>query len=97
MYESYGVLLSESWTNLPLSSSGYWMGLAASVNFPGKTIEACLQVLHTDILEVWNIQDDCGVNTSMSSPLLTLTEIVLLVSGKQGTENANDHTCRESI
>ncbi|EDR09845.1 uncharacterized protein LACBIDRAFT_325701 [Laccaria bicolor S238N-H82] len=31
---------------------GYWMGLAASVNFPGKTIEACLQVLHTDIVRL---------------------------------------------
>ncbi|EDR01064.1 uncharacterized protein LACBIDRAFT_312663 [Laccaria bicolor S238N-H82] len=36
------------------------MGLAASVNFPGNTIEECLQVLHTDIVQVWNIQDDCG-------------------------------------
>ena len=43
------------------------MGLAASVNFPGKTIEACLQVLHTDIVQVWNIQDDCGVTTLISS------------------------------
>jgi hypothetical protein len=73
------------------------MGLAASVNFPGKTIEACLQVLHTDIVQVWNIQDDCGVNTLMSFTLLTFTEIVLLVSGKQGTEKANDRTCWGSI
>ena len=62
------------------------MGLASSINFLGKTIEACLQVLHTDIVQVWNIQDDCGVNTLMSSPLLTLMEIVLLVSGKRGAE-----------
>ncbi|KIJ99117.1 hypothetical protein K443DRAFT_8630 [Laccaria amethystina LaAM-08-1] len=38
----------------------YWLGLAASVNFPGKTMEACLRVLHTDIVQVWNIPDDCG-------------------------------------
>ena len=76
--------------------SGYWMGLAASVNFPGNTIEKCLQVLHTDILRVWNIQD-LGVNTSISSSLLTLTQIVLLVPGQRGTENANDRTCWESI
>ena len=73
------------------------MGLAASVKFPGKTIEECLRVLHTDIVQVWNIQDDCGVNTSISFPLLTLMKIVLLVSGKQGTEKANDRTCWESI
>jgi hypothetical protein len=67
------------------------------VNFPGKTMEACLRVLHTDIVQVWNIPDDCGVNTSISSPLLTLTGIVLLVPEKQGTEDANDRTCWESI
>ena len=73
------------------------MGLAASVNFQGKTIEECLQVLHTDIVQVWNIQDHCGVNTSILFPLLTLMEIVLLVSGKQGTEKANDRSCWGSI
>ena len=69
------------------------MGLASSMNFLGKTIEECLQALHTDIVQLWNIQDDCGVNTSISFPLLTLMEIVLLVSGKRGAEKANDRTC----
>ena len=73
------------------------MGLAASVKFRGKTIEECLRVLHTDIVQVWNIQDDCGVNTLISFPLFTLMGIVPLVSGKQGTEKANDRTCWESI
>ena len=73
------------------------MGLAAGVKFTGKTIEECLRVLHTDIVQVWNIQDDSGVNTSISFPLLTLMEIVLLVSGKPGTEKANDRTCWESV
>lgn len=36
----------------------YWRGLASSANFPGKTLEACLQVLHADIVRIWNIQDD---------------------------------------
>ena len=65
------------------------MGLAN----PGKTIEECLWVLHTDIIQVWNIQDDCGVNILISRPFLTLTEIVVLVSGKCGTEKANDRPC----
>ena len=73
------------------------MGLSASVKFPGKTIEECLLVLHTDIVQVWNIQDDCGVNTLISFPLPTLMIIVLLVSGKRGAEKANDRTCWESI
>ena len=62
------------------------MGLASSVNFLGKTIEECLRVLHTDIVRLWNIQADCGVYLLISSPLLTLMEIVLLVSGKRGAE-----------
>ena len=70
------------------------MGLAASVKFLGKTVEECLRVLHTDIVQVWNIQDDFGV---ISFPLLTLMEIVLLVSEKRGAETANDRTCWESI
>ena len=73
------------------------MGLAASVKFSGKTIEECLRVLHTDIVRVWNIQDDYGVYPLISSPLLTLTEIVPLVSGRQGAQKANDRTCWESI
>ncbi|EDQ99134.1 uncharacterized protein LACBIDRAFT_296017 [Laccaria bicolor S238N-H82] len=38
----------------------YWMDLAASAKFLGNTIEECQRVLHTDIVQVWNIQDDCG-------------------------------------
>ncbi|KAG8749004.1 hypothetical protein FRC14_001769 [Serendipita sp. 396] len=35
----------------------YWRSLASSVNFPGKTLKACLDVIHTDIIEVWNLND----------------------------------------
>ena len=73
------------------------MGLVASVKLQGKTIEDCLRVLHTDIVQVWNIQDDYGVYALISSPLLTLTKIVPLVSGKQGAQKANDRTCWGSI
>ena len=62
------------------------MALASSMNFIRKTIAECLQVLHTDIVQLWNIQADCGVYLLISSPLLTLMEIVLLVSGKRGAE-----------
>ena len=58
------------------------MGLAASVIFPGKTMEACLQVLHTDMVQVWNIQDEYRVSILILCRLLTLTEVVVLVSGK---------------
>ena len=52
--------------------SGYWRGLASSANFPGKTLEACLHVLHVDIVRIWNIQDDFVVIMHTSSPLLAV-------------------------
>ncbi|KIJ58216.1 hypothetical protein HYDPIDRAFT_119801 [Hydnomerulius pinastri MD-312] len=37
--------------------SRYWKSLAASTNFPGHTQEKCLQVIHDDIIAVWNFED----------------------------------------
>lgn len=49
---------------------GYWAGLASSINFPGKTLKACLDVIHLDIINVWNIEDPYGVRSDSSSVLL---------------------------
>ncbi|EDR09841.1 uncharacterized protein LACBIDRAFT_293727 [Laccaria bicolor S238N-H82] len=76
-YESSGVPLGES----------YWMGLAASVNFPGKTIEECLRVLHTDIVEVWNIQDGCGYLESKE-----LKKLMFELVGNQYDEPSDPNT-----
>ncbi|EDR01832.1 uncharacterized protein LACBIDRAFT_332854 [Laccaria bicolor S238N-H82] len=76
-YESFGVPLGES----------YWMGLAASVNFPGKTIEECLRVLHTDIVEVWNIQDGCGYLESKE-----LKKLMFELVGNQYDEPSDPNT-----
>ncbi|KAG8824273.1 hypothetical protein FRC19_002105 [Serendipita sp. 401] len=35
----------------------YWKGLASSINFPGKTLETCLDVVHMDIVNVWELDD----------------------------------------
>jgi hypothetical protein len=35
----------------------YWTGLASSTNFAGKTLETCLDVIHDDIIQVWNFED----------------------------------------
>ncbi|EDR01051.1 uncharacterized protein LACBIDRAFT_312614 [Laccaria bicolor S238N-H82] len=65
----------------------YWMGLVASVNFPGKTIEECLQVLHTDIVEVWNIQDGCGYLESKE-----LKKLMIELVGNQYDEPSDPNT-----
>ncbi|KAG6918821.1 hypothetical protein DXG01_011224 [Tephrocybe rancida] len=35
----------------------YWERLATSVNFPGKKLQQCLDVIHTDIIAVWQFVD----------------------------------------
>ncbi|KIK01796.1 hypothetical protein K443DRAFT_6595 [Laccaria amethystina LaAM-08-1] len=65
----------------------YWLGLAASVNFPGKTIEACLKVLHVDIIQVWNIQDDCRYLESKE-----LKKLMIELVGNQYDEPSDPNT-----
>jgi hypothetical protein len=36
---------------------GYWSGLVSGANFPGRTILDCLEVIHTDIIVVWDLND----------------------------------------
>lgn len=36
---------------------GYWKALMASPDFRGHTMKACLNVLHKDIVTVWNFKD----------------------------------------
>ncbi|OJA14807.1 hypothetical protein AZE42_04187 [Rhizopogon vesiculosus] len=38
-------------------SKGYWKALTSAAAFKGKTVQACLEVLHTDIIRVWNFHD----------------------------------------
>ena len=33
---------------------GYWQAVISGADFPGHTIQDCLQVIHTDIANVWN-------------------------------------------
>jgi len=35
----------------------YWKGLISSTDFTGKKLRQCLDVIHTDIILVWNIRD----------------------------------------
>jgi len=35
----------------------YWRGLASSLHFPGLGLQACLSVLHKDLVIPWNIND----------------------------------------
>ncbi|KAF8879743.1 hypothetical protein BD779DRAFT_1788859 [Infundibulicybe gibba] len=36
----------------------YWRGLASSLFFTGKTLKSCLDLLHRDIIAIWDFYDD---------------------------------------
>ncbi|KAG5732090.1 hypothetical protein E4T56_gene18797 [Termitomyces sp. T112] len=42
----------------------YWERLATSVNFPGKTLRQCIDVIHADIIAVWCFDDPQGYLSS---------------------------------
>ncbi|KAG6826940.1 hypothetical protein H0H92_013836 [Tricholoma furcatifolium] len=59
----------------------YWERLASSVNFPGKTLQQCLEVIHTDIVRVWRFDDPEGYLSSTSFKAM-ISNIV--INGEEG-------------
>jgi hypothetical protein len=45
-----------------LHISGYWSGLLASTDFTGQKLQQCLDIIHSDIVSVWNIHDSANVS-----------------------------------
>lgn len=39
----------------------YWRGLAAGTYFADRRLDACIGVIHVDILNIWNFRDDDNV------------------------------------
>ena len=37
--------------------SEYWRGLLLSTDFTGKNLRQCLDVIHRDIVSIWNIRN----------------------------------------
>ncbi|EDR00515.1 uncharacterized protein LACBIDRAFT_334152, partial [Laccaria bicolor S238N-H82] len=72
---------------IAIGKKRYWRGLASSANFPGKTIDACLRVLHTDIVRVWNMQDEFGHLESKEFRALMTT-----LAGEQYDELSDPNT-----
>ena len=42
----------------------YWDGLASSDDFAGRTLASCVEVIHADIVGVWNLPDKDRVRLS---------------------------------
>ena len=47
----------------------YWRGLWSSDDFRGQTLANCIEVIHADIVGVWNIPDKNKVCLFFSSGL----------------------------
>ena len=45
---------------------GYWRSLWSSMDFADQTLNNCVNIIHTDIVEIWNMND----RTRVSSPVL---------------------------
>jgi len=41
-----------------LARIGYWRGLWSSNDFAGQTLANCVEVIHADIVGVWNLPDE---------------------------------------
>jgi hypothetical protein len=54
--------------------SEYWSGLLSKTDFTGKQLRQCLDVIHRDIVSVWNIRN------SSVGPFPHRTPIALIVS-----------------
>ena len=48
------------WTYSPL---GYWRSLWSSLDFADQPLKSCVNIIHVDIVEIWNLFDRHKVNS----------------------------------
>jgi hypothetical protein len=41
--------------------SGYWRSLWSSLDFADQSLKNCVNIIHDDIVEIWNLNDKTGV------------------------------------
>jgi hypothetical protein len=39
----------------------YWRRLWSSVNFDDHPLKSCVNIIHVDLVEIWNLNDNTGV------------------------------------
>ena len=65
--------------------SGYWRSLWSSLDFADQTLKNCVNVIHDDIIEIWNLIDKTGVGflSNRLSWLLTGISIYQVMNSKR--------------
>ena len=64
-------LILNSGRNLTaVTMSGYWRSLWSSLDFADQSLKNCVNILHDDIVEIWNLNDKTGVGCPQLSVVL---------------------------
>jgi hypothetical protein len=59
--EHIHLMSSDRFCQLPVILSGYWRSLWSSPDFADHTLKDCVNIIHDDIVEIWNLNDIYGV------------------------------------
>ena len=53
-----------------MTLTGYWQDLRSSPDFAHQTLKSCVNIIHDDIVEIWNLNDKTMVWLSSVSIVL---------------------------
>ena len=74
--------------------SGYWRNLWSSLDFADQPLKSCVNIIHVDIVEIWNLCDKTKVSSPQSTCYFNcLTESV---SVKQPIQNKYVPRCQRT-
>ena len=48
-------------SNISVTMSGYWRSLWSSLDFADQTLKNCVNIIHVDVVEIWNMNDKTRV------------------------------------
>ncbi|KAN0133594.1 hypothetical protein V8E53_008582 [Lactarius tabidus] len=51
-------------TSIEVGQSKYWRRLWSSVNFDDHPLKSCVNIIHVDLVEIWNLNDSTGYLSS---------------------------------
>ena len=57
-------------SNIAAIVSGYWRDLWSSRDFVDQSLKNCVNIIHDDIVEIWNLNDKDGVGFPRLSVVL---------------------------
>ena len=70
----------------------YWSCLLSSVNFDGHPLKSCVNIMHEDAVQIWNVDDKTGVGflPHLLRLLLTGTSIFRAMDSKLRCLNSSE-------